>query len=226
MLCWNDTSKDVRSCIFGSNNYNITNIQTHLMNQHKSEKLNLKDNDRGEEVNNTIIDLVSSNTGGGLAMKSSTAPSVVLDKIYSLLYKFFNSANIAIKQADNKFLNDLLQYIIENGHLLKGKKLDVAFSRYKYKKQEYLQFHMFVCFVKLLLQKAREYYRRKCMCHVPFLCVSHDGWDSKDHDMLGVSLHFVVPEDWVRVNIAVGLKRVESKTSENTVLEINKILQR
>jgi hypothetical protein len=57
----------------------------------------------------------------------------------------------------------------------------------------------------------------------PFLYVSHDGWDSKDNDLLGVSLHFIVPVYWVTVN-AIGLKRIYQETSENIPNVIRSVL--
>jgi hypothetical protein len=211
--------------MFGTSNYNITNITTHLGNQHKNEKCYLKDSDKEQDEGTTMLeDCVNENIK--VTTKSSSATAVIIDKCCSYLYKFFNTANIAIQQADNVHLQEFIEYLIENGGTLKGKNLDVGFSRYKYKKQELMHFHTFISFVKLLTEKARSYYLQECNAEIPFLCVSHDGWDSKDHDVLGVSIHFVVPVDWVRVNIAIGLQRVDSKTSKNTVDEINKILSR
>jgi hypothetical protein len=77
-----------------------------------------------------------------------------------------------------------------------------------------------------MIEKTRNHYIQEFGTTVPFISVSHDGWDSKDNDVLGVSIHFIVPEDWVRVSLAVGLRRVLSKTSSNTVMEINKMLHR
>jgi hypothetical protein len=52
----------------------------------------------------------------------------------------------------------------------------------------------------------------------------HDCWDSKDNDLLGVSLHFIVPVYWVTVNIAIGLRIIYQKTSENMSNEIRSVL--
>ena len=41
----------------------------------------------------------------------------------------------------------------------------------------------------------------------------HDGWDSKDHDCLGVSIQFVDPITTQLVTLAVGIKRVQDKSA-------------
>ena len=84
----------------------------------------------------------------------------------------------------------------------------------------------FVSSLKELVNYSRAYYLQKLNKHVPFLCVSHDGWDSLDHDVLGVSLHFIVPVYWKVINVAVGLKRIRSKKSVDTSNVILLILKR
>jgi hypothetical protein len=42
--------------------------------------------------------------------------------------------------------------------------------------------------------------------------------------MLGVSLHFIVPVYWVTVNVAIGLRRIYQKTSENMSNVIRSVL--
>jgi hypothetical protein len=224
-------TKDVKSCIFTSSNLNITNITTHLTSQHRSEQLYLKEKGKEDEVKKKMLEEESKEKkkfASALGAKVDIPKTVIeIEQMCaSFLYRFFNSANIAIRQANNQNLNKLIKCLIENGHVLKSKSIEITFSRYKYKKQEYTHFNNFICYVQQLINSARIYYVQELNEEVPFLSVSHDGWDSKDHDILGVSIHFVIPKDFVRVNLAVGLKRVDSKKSDNTVQEINNILQR
>lgn len=145
----------------------------------------------------------------------------------SLLYQFFNDANIAIKQASNKHLRAFTDFLIDNGNQLKGKKSECYFTRYKYKKMESESFSYFVVAVRNIMNFCRGYYKEKFKVDdTPFLMVSHDGWDSKDNDMLGVSIHICVPSYWKVLNIAIGLKRVTSKKSKDTVEAIKVILNR
>lgn len=79
----------------------------------------------------------------------------------------------------------------------------------------------------MLVQRARNYYNSVCnSLTVPFLCISHDGWDSKDNDLLGVSIHLLIPDEWLEVNLDVGIRRIVNKQSQGICDKINKILRR
>jgi hypothetical protein len=82
--------------------------------------------------------------------------------------------------------------------------------------------------VKYLVSFTRVYYKNVLNVDegIPFISVSHDGWDSKDNDVLGVSIHFIVPEHWKMISMAIGLRRVYSKTAEHLVSAITNILLR
>jgi hypothetical protein len=80
--------------------------------------------------------------------------------------------------------------------------------------------------LKEIVTFSREHYNTTFSKNVPFLCISHDGWDSLEHDVLGVSLNFIVPVHWKVINVAVGLKRIRSKKSIDTCNAILLILRR
>jgi hypothetical protein len=88
------------------------------------------------------------------------------------------------------------------------------------------RFLKFVTSLKELVNYSRNYYLDKFNKMVPFICISHDGWDSKDHDILGVCVHFIVPGYWMNINLAAGLKRIRSKKSIATAKAIHIILER
>jgi hypothetical protein len=112
--------------------------------------------------------------------------------------------------------------------LLKSRKNEVYFSKYKYKNREFGDFSNFVERVTDLVRNARNFYQAQFHSerNVPFLNVSHDGWDSKDHDVLGVSIHFIDPNDWTEINLAIGLRRMSSKKSSDVVTAISEMLYR
>jgi hypothetical protein len=93
-------------------------------------------------------------------------------------------------------------------------------------KQRDDRFLKFVSSLKELVIYSRDYYKGKFIKNVPFLCVSHDGWDSIEHDILGVCLHFIVPGYWKVINLAIGLKRIRSKKSADMTKAIFIILER
>ena len=88
------------------------------------------------------------------------------------------------------------------------------------------QSYVHVTSLKELVLYSRSYYEDKFKKREPFICISHDGWDSVDHDILGVCVHFVVPGYWRMINVAVGLKRIRSKKSKSVAKAIHIILER
>jgi hypothetical protein len=104
------------------------------------------------------------------------------------MYRFFNTSNIAITQAGTPYLQEYVCYAVENASLLKSQKNEVYFSKYKYKNREFGDFLNFVERVTDLVRNARNFFQAQfhSQRNVPFLNVSNDGWDSKDHDVLVV----------------------------------------
>jgi hypothetical protein len=143
-----------------------------------------------------------------------------------LLYKFFNSANIAIRQASNTYLHDLLKHLVENASHYQKNMKQLSFSKSKYKYQQNKSFYRFVHFVKSAVSATRAYYTERVGVSVPFITVAHDGWDSKKNDVLGVSIHFVVPHNMIRLEMPVGLQKLGAKTSVEVANQIMKILSR
>jgi hypothetical protein len=53
---------------------------------------------------------------------------------------------------------------------------------------------------------SRKYYfNQTSNNNIPFLSVSHDGWDSQHNDILGVSLHLILPCIWTQASMSIGL---------------------
>lgn len=152
--------------------------------------------------------------------------SSVIAKGNELLYKFFNTANIAVYQADNAHLQAFASHMVDNAQVYKQRKKAIGFSRWHYKSQELRIFTEFISFVKSAVDVSRNFYNNETGCHVPFITVSHDGWDSKKRDILGCCIHFIVPGQFVFISVPVGLKYLSSKKSEETVEHLNKILAR
>jgi hypothetical protein len=158
-------------------------------------------------------------------MEHSTSADVIKQSNL-LLYKFFNTANIAINQASNIYLLQYQQLLINNANLLKTKPKQIQFTKWKYKVQECSTFTNFANFVLMNIETARKYYIEQTGRQQPFLSVAHDGWDSKRKDILGVSIHFILPIHWIPISFPIGLKVLKSKTSINMMIQISKILAR
>jgi hypothetical protein len=230
MLCWNDESISLGASIVATTRFSISNASSHLMRNHKKDAIpELYSASDVSSVTQSVSvkgdKLIQSTIQPNqLQFKPIGSPQVAL----SLLYSFFNEASVAIEQSSNVNLTNFICYLLENADSLRPKKVECFFSRWKYKKQELSQFFTFISTVKYLVTFTRDYYKNVLNVEngIPFICVSHDGWDSKDNDVLGVSIHFIVPQHWKMVGMAIGLRRTTSKTSEHLVNAITNILLR
>lgn len=232
MICWNKKTPLI-SCILSTTGFNPSNLKSHIKNCHVASEAPGCFSDVS-----TITASIASSSGKKLVGNKISNQRSILNyqqnpsdvptpsMALSHLYQFFNDANVAIAQSNNVHLTHFIDYLIENGHQLKSKKTECYFSKYKYSKQRDDRFVKFISSLKELVLYSRDYYKVKFKKEVPFLCVSHDGWDSIEHDILGVCVHFIVPGYWKIINLAIGLKRIRSKKSIETSKAIFIILQR
>ena len=56
--------------------------------------------------------------------------------------------------------------------------------------------------------------------------MAHDGWDWKDDDVLGVSIHLFDPLSGEMFSVAIGLQRLSSKKAVDVASDILRILAR
>ena len=207
-----------------SRDYNPSNIKSHLRTTHLPEETPALFSDVSTITNtNTIVtSKVTMQSSFFYQPAANATPQIAL----SYLYNFFNEANVAICQTNNEHLSMFINYLLDNASQLQKKRQDCLFSRHKYMVQREDRYLKFVCSIKEIVSFSRDYYKSMFSKNEPFLCVSHDGWDSLEHDVLGVSLHFIVPVYWKVINVAVGLKRIRSKKSIDTCNAILLILKR
>lgn len=237
--CWENTEKALNSCVFISGvTYSHSNIAKHLSQIHPTIDLVSPEKNAITNKNNLLNftkgnDLFANKNKSQIAKQSSisTYSQVrVEDSNVAMqhIYNFFNEANIAIQQTNNEHFKKFIDYIIDYGNHYKTRRSELYFSRYKYKKYENFSFSNFIYNVHNIIQFSREFYKKQFNSSktVSFINVAHDGWDSKDNDILGVSIHLIIPFYWNAINIAVGLKRVTSKVSIDTSKDIESILKR
>ncbi len=233
MLCWRNVKIPLVTGIVSTTNYSISNAKGHLLTNHQREEIP----DMYPSDISTVTRSVSQSVAekGSTLVQSTIKPNQLQFKpigssqvALSHLYSFFNEASVAIEQSSNVHLNTFIDYLLENAESLRQKKLECFFSRWKYKKQELSHFFTFISTLKYLVTFTRDYYKNMLCIDdgIPFITVSHDGWDSKDNDILGVSIHFVVPQHWKMVCLAIGLRRIYSKSSQAVVDAITNILLR
>jgi hypothetical protein len=226
MICWNNPDVVfLDKAIISTLDYNNSNCNHHIESKHTIDELPAEfKKDESKSLPGSVCSKKQVNkiTNYGTENPIKASPTIALH----LMYSFFNEANIAIKQANSQHLKEYTNYILDNAKDLSKKRGELYFSPYKYKLMESSCFSWLLTDLKYLVNYSRSYYRDNCRMQQPFINVSHDGWDSKDYDILGVSIHFVVPVYWRVLNIAVGLKRIQSKKSANIVEATRLILKR
>jgi hypothetical protein len=235
-LCWNKSDVRRGKCFVSLVNNNYSNVWTHIKGKHQEAEYSEiipGGKTGGKASTNTNLSSLtgdsanSSKIGGGTqSLLTSCFKPTSPNQALTYLYRFFNEANVAIRQSSNENLKLFIEYLIDNGSSFKQRKIDCQFSKYKYKKFEVDDFSFFVQMMKYLVNITREYYKDNLKTNTPFITVAHDGWDSKDHDILGVSVHFVCPVLWIPVNLAVGLQRIFNKTAASLHQVIMEILRR
>jgi hypothetical protein len=225
-ICWNYPDKELEKCIISTVRYNVSNCNTHFK-SHKPEEIPylLTDVSTITSTSNT------KSTGKKLQNKltnytSDNATPITAKVATGFMYKFFNEANIAIMQATNPNLKKFVDYLLDNASNLRTKRSELYFSRLKYKKEEASCFSYFLMSLRHIVCYCRNFYKQHLAINTPFLYVSHDGWDSTNYDVLGVSIHILIPVYWKMINLAVGLKRVTSKKSANILNATLAILNR
>ena len=225
MLCWNNPEYTLLDGIILTKDYNPSNLKSHVNHVHNATESPLFFSDVST-ITNSVIPTNEKSQSSMLLFQQNPGIIATPQVALSYLYQFFNEANVAIQQTNNENLKTFIDYLLEYGAQLRIKKKECYFSRYKYMKQREDRYAKFILSMKELVSYSRNYYKTNLSKCIPFLCVSHDGWDSLDHDILGVSLHFIVPGHYNVINVAVGLKRIRSKKSVATSNAILVILER
>lgn len=222
----------MKICVILTNNYNKTNCENHLESTHPDLFSLLKKENAVKTAKPlfnqaTLVDSCSvSNASHNKQIMNNTTD--VLDEIKKLLYLFFNSCNIAIRQSRNVHLKELLNVLVLKGSVLKNVTSKIYFTRYSYKKEEKKMFSSIVTHIMESVKRSRDFYKSVTGNEeVAFLNVSHDGWDSKRHDILGACIHYVCPVTWCSMSVPIGLKRItDGKSSQKLAHQLNIILQR
>lgn len=223
-----DTELPLRKCLLTAHNNGPGNSVTHMQRRHTREEVPLYWKHVEAKDQATVESTLP--TGKEFFGVQSTmdlmSSADVANKAEKLLYRFFNTANVAMNQTSNVHLQELMQLLVAKGGTCHKAKKQIKFTMHRYKEQEFKAFAAFVTFVSKAISTAREYYVGSAGKHIPFLNIGHDGWDSKRKDILGVTVHMVHPVNWVTIALPIGLKHTECKRSEETVAQINMILIR
>jgi hypothetical protein len=176
-LCWVRPDRSFNSCFLSLMHQNYSNAWTHIKGKHLQNEYPALCADE-----TTVAGTVKS---GGSKLKQNQITDFKSQgfqqgtsrQALTLLYRFFNDANVAIDQSNNPNLRKFVSYIVENASSFKKKTNDVFFSKYKYKKYEVEVFGEYLSLVKRLIDYTRDYYNDtfNLTTNTPCLYVSHDG---------------------------------------------------
>lgn len=152
-----------------------------------------------------------------------------MNEFYSCFYRFVcNAGPIAI--GENQDLSKLLNFVVEHAAVLRSQAGDQAnpfkLSAHRYRKEQSLSIASTVYSIREIIKVTREWYSDQGFSS-PFLYISHDIYDSQREELLGVSVHFFIPQTWTQVKLPLGLQSsLKSKKAEDVADVTNKILQR
>ena len=117
MICWKDEEISVGGCILSATDKNPSNLKSHFQKRHLElyKSMSKKKN---------IPDCSSALSQHAVVLKKHSIPSSTFaaEHANGLMYKFFNSCNVAIQNSSNDYLRRYTDYIIEHSTAFKSTK--------------------------------------------------------------------------------------------------------
>jgi hypothetical protein len=174
----------------------------------------------------------SASVGGGSSVGAfpfakTKIPKLIIQRGNDLQLQFMRSCNIAARHGNSQDLKNYLDHVLDNSLFYNKNRSSMVMGRLKVSNQRYRSFNQLVNMVKGMVDRSREWLKVQTKSNkTPFITVGHDGWDSKDRDMLGICIHFVDMDKGKRRTIAVGLQQAHSKKSVPTAEQALSMLER
>jgi len=134
---------------------------------------------------------------------------------------------MAARHLNSTFLSRFMDHIVDNVHYYSRHRDKMLMGKYKIRNQRHKSFNHLVQYIIKKVNDTRMWLKQQTgKERTPFITVGHDGWDSKDYDMLGVCIHFVDILNEKKCTVAVGLQHLVSKKSDHIAAHVLKILER
>ena len=208
---------------------NVSNAKTHFVGVHRKLMAHLQqvEKKKGFVDSNSVTGSVASVSHSTMEGQLQMMPKEeIINMGEYLLFRYMNQCNIAARNGANEMLAKYTDHILMYSDFYKKKKDKVILSKPRYRIQRERSFVSFINVVRNLVKSTREYYLNKLGQRTPFINLAHDGWDSKDLDMLGVSIQFTHPVTFDHIRVAVGLRKTVDKTSISTACQVKEMIQR
>ena len=226
-LCFNDKLKSLSSCVITCSNLDPANLRSHIQRMHPDVAHKLCNESTKKRSRSTESGTICS--AGSSNCFAPRLPGRVVQEIGDrLLYHFMSKANIAARHSNAPHLQHYVSHCLSNVLYYSSGLQKIGLSRNKYETQRLKSFTTFTSVVHQMVARARAYYLEVSLGNrsIGFINVCHDGWDLKDHDILGVSICFVDPIQGKIFCAAVGLQRMSSKKAVDVANQIKSILER
>ena len=145
-----------------------------------------------------------------------------------MIHDFLVQCNVAARHSNLEYLVKLVCHVAENPKFYADPKNKVGLAKEKYTKLRLNHFSRFIQFVSGIVSNTRSFLMSTTGSTdtIPFLYVLHDGWDSKDNDILGCSIQFADYDTGKVVTLAAGLQRTPSKKAREGADHIERMLYR
>jgi hypothetical protein len=243
MDCFKKDMRPLNMATVALKGFNNSNCKQHMNSQHKEDLWGKQFRMYLEEEEGGVSSQLSK--GGFFSTKSvaeesqstcavvphafakTKIPKLIVQRGNDLQLQFMRSCNMAACHGSSPELRSYLEHIVDNAAYYSKNKGHLVMGRHKISNQRYKSFNQLVSVVKMMVGRTRDWLLEKTKRKtIPFLTVGHDGWDSKDRDMIGVCVHFVDIIKGTKRTLALGLQQSPTKSSEPNAELIMKMLER
>ena len=247
MTCFRNPLKTLDVSLVATHTFSPSNLVKHMSTAHKNDKVwqqflsdnahasgqeenkdkkNGKANQKG--ISQHSVTSVTNTSSFTNAFARTKIPKIIIERGNHLMFQFMRSCNIAASHSNSNEMLAFFEHVMENSRFYQSNKQHLMMGFHKYRNQQFRFFANMIDLIKKMVKRTRSWIMEETSStvHVPFISVAHNGWDSKDHDMIGVSIHFIDVKTKQKRTIAVGLQRLYSKKSVDVANHVLNILLR
>jgi hypothetical protein len=134
------------------------------------------------------------------------------------MYRFSNSANVAVSQGVSEEFQCLLTYCVENAMFLKSQNSNLKIGNQKSGSALLRSFSQTIYVVSSCIKMTQQWLKAATGSEdIPFINVAHDVWESKKKEYLGVSIYFMLPFLGRGISFPIGLRQLHGHKSLEVV---------
>jgi hAT family C-terminal dimerisation region len=152
----------------------------------------------------------------------------VLQDYHFLVAQFVTNNNISTRTVTRPTecpeFQEMMEYAMRNGPQLL-RMVNRHMGRFSFLSNQRKMWNTLLAAISMYVEATRISYKNILKKRIPFIVVSHDIWDSKAKEVLGVSIFFYSPAWQRNFCIPIGLEVVEDKTSDGTAAKTIELLE-